>query len=226
MARTSTKAVADLDSAVRAWGEAAQDVSRKASASVKRLVADVEAEVQVRRRRIAALEAAIASARGEARGRLARELHGATTALECARRGQREAKDAERRMQVLQRRVNEATATRVPGASTSLRRKLRALSDYESVPVPSASHGAAAGNASRAQTYARLAKMIGLAMVTEGADALAQTGEQATGRMPGRLQDPASVGLAAFHELRSGWDVYSHTPEMLALRARSLLGHK
>jgi hypothetical protein len=145
MARTSTKAVADLDSAIRAWGEAAQDVSRKASTSVKRLVADVEKDVQARTRRVAALESEIAAARGEPRARLARELQAATTALERGRRGLRQAKDAERRMQVLQRRVNEATNTRVPRASAVLKRKLAALEKYSTTSVPhadSAPHGA------------------------------------------------------------------------------------
>lgn len=136
MARTSSKAVADLDSAVRAWGEAAQDVSRKASASVKRLVANVETEVQARTRRVASLEAEVAAARGEARTRLARELQAATTCLERGRRGLRQAKDAERRMQVLQRRVNEATNTRVPRASAVLKRKLAALERYNTTSEP------------------------------------------------------------------------------------------
>lgn len=138
MARTSSKAVADLDSAVRAWGEAAHDVSREASAGVKRLVADIEAEVQARTRRVAALESEIATAGGEARARLARELQAATTALERGRRGVRQAKDAERRMQVLQRRLNEATNTRVPRASAVLKRKLAALERYGTTSVPHA----------------------------------------------------------------------------------------
>jgi hypothetical protein len=136
MARTSTKAVTDLDSAVRAWGDSAQDVSRKAGASVKRLVADVEAGVQARTRRVAALETEVAAARGEARARLARELQVANTALERGRRGLRQAKDAERRMQVLQRRVNEATNTRVPRASAALKQKLAALERYGTTSVP------------------------------------------------------------------------------------------
>jgi hypothetical protein len=138
MARTSTKAVEDLDSAIRAWGEVAQDVSNKANASVKRLVADAEAGVQARTRLVAALETEVAVARGEARGRLARELQAANTALERGRRGLRQAKDAERRMQVLQRRVNEATNTRVPRASAALKHKLAALERYSSTSVPRA----------------------------------------------------------------------------------------
>ena len=144
MARTSTKAVADLESAVRAWGEAAQDVSRKASTSVTGLVAEVEKNVQARTRRVAALESEIAAARGETRTRLARELQAATVALERGRRGLRQARDAERRMQVLQRRVNEATNTRVPRGSAALRHKLTALERYSTASVPEADSAPAA----------------------------------------------------------------------------------
>jgi len=138
MPRTSTKAVAELDWAIRAWSEAAQEVSRKASASAKRFVADVEKEVQARTRRVTGLEAEIAAARGEARARLARELQAARTALDRGRHGLRQAKDAERRMQVLQRRINEATNTRVPRASASLRHKRAALERYSTASVPHA----------------------------------------------------------------------------------------
>lgn len=227
MARTSTKALADLDSALRAWGEAAQEVSSKASASVKRVVADVEREVQARARRVAVLESEIAVARGEARARLARELQAATSALERGRRGVRQAKDAERRMQVLQRRMSEATGTRVPRASQALRHKLRALTAYSSVPTAGTATSSGSGDhSSQAQICMRLIPMVARAVVTEAVDAAAHTGDQTTAHLPERLQDPVSLGLAAFGELHSNWDLYSHTPEMFATRVRNLWGSK
>jgi len=145
MARTSNEAVANLESAVRAWSAAAGDVARQASVAVKRLVSDAESEVQERARRVRALEATLAAARGEARAPIARELQAATTALEAARRGLRQAQDAEDRMQILQRQVNEATNTRAPRASSALKQKLAALERYKAAP---AQEGGSAGSAS------------------------------------------------------------------------------
>jgi hypothetical protein len=144
MARTSSEAVANLESAVRAWAATAEDVARQASAVVRRLVSDGESEVQDRMRRVRALEAALAGARAEARARLARELQAATTALEAARRGLRQAKDAESRMQVLQRRINEATTTRTPRASSALKQKLAALERYKDTSVTAGGSGGSA----------------------------------------------------------------------------------
>jgi hypothetical protein len=68
--------------------------------------------------------------------------------------------------------------------------------------------------------------MVGLAIATQMADAVAQAGDQATANLPERLQDPASVGIAAFQEIRSNWDVYRFTPEILSMHAHELRGRQ
>jgi hypothetical protein len=213
--RTSSEAIAKLDSALHAWAATAGDVARKANASAKQLVAVAESEVTARAKRVATIEAALASARGEARARLTRELQAATVSLEHGRRGLNLAKDAERRAQVLQRRVAEATDTRVSRASKSLQHKIRALADYKAVPTPSSN--ASHAGASRAHQYLQLGKMIGLAVASQTADALGQTADQATTRMPDRVGEPLSAAGALFHEIHGNWDVYRLTPEFLAM---------
>lgn len=226
MTHTSREAVTHLDATLCAWGASAEDASRRASAAARRFVAEAESEVQRRGRRVATIEADLATAKGELRGRLTRDLGVATSALEHGRRALRQAKDVERRVQVLQRRISEATNTRVSHASQALRHKLKALAEYESVPTPSSSGTVSGPTVSRGHAYAQLAKMVGLAMTTQTADAVAQTGEPATARMPDRIGHPLSIAGAAFHEAHGNWDVYRHTPEFLSMYAHDVLRKK
>ena len=135
MAYASSDAVAEIDSAIRAWGDRASEIGRQATNAAKALLSAVEADVQERSRRVRALEDALASSRGEARARLARELQASTAALEAGRRNLRQAKDLQERAQSLQRRLSEATNSRVPQASAALKRKLAALEEYHSTSV-------------------------------------------------------------------------------------------
>lgn len=139
MTRTSSEALAELDSALRKWATAASGIALQASAAAKALVAEAEKTVRERAARVAAIEAALSAARGEERARLARELQIATKSLEDARRGLKYATDTGRGAQSLQRRIDESTSSRVPRASQSLGRKLGALANYKSVSPPSSS---------------------------------------------------------------------------------------
>ncbi len=226
MIRATGDAVAQLDSALRVWATAADQTSRDANAVVKGRVADVEAEVRGRRKRLAAAEAALAAAKGDARASLARDVRAAEESLQRGRRALGEAKDADRRAQLLTRRISDATANRVPNASKELHRKLAALADYASGggSVTTTSHRASGSSSASAEhknhPYARLAAMIGVAVADNVTDALAQTADQATARMPDRIGDPLSAGAAIYHEIRGGWDVYRLTPEFLAMHVR------
>jgi hypothetical protein len=191
MARTSSEAVASLDAGVRAWAAAAEHIARQASVTVKRLVSDSEAEVQERARRVRALEAALAAARGEARARIARELQLATAALEAARRGLRQAQDAHDRMQVLQRRINDATNTRVPRASSALKHKLAALERYKSASVP---HGGSTASAS---------PPLWKEVVISGVTALSAVAHQGSGLVPDKPQLEQTANTSSSQQVNS-----------------------
>lgn len=139
MTRTSSEAVAELDSALRTWATAASGIALQASAAVKALVAEAEQAILERASRVAAIEAAIAAARDDDRARLARELQVANRRLEDARRALRSATDANRSAQSAARRIDESTNSLVPRASQSLHRKLDALAEYKAASGPSSS---------------------------------------------------------------------------------------
>ncbi len=139
MTRTSSDAIAELDSALRTWATAATGIALQTSAAAKALLSEVEQTVRERASRVAAIEAAITAARDEDRARLAHELQMANRSLEDARRGLRSATEADRIAQSMALRIDECTNSRVPGASQSLRRKLRALGEYRTVSAPSSS---------------------------------------------------------------------------------------
>jgi hypothetical protein len=152
MTRTSSDAVAELDSALRTWAAAATGIALQTSAAVKALLTEAQKTVRERASRVAAIERAITAARDEDRTRLARELQIANRCLEDARRGLRSATEADHSAQSMARRINESTNRRVPSASQSLRRKLGALAEYQSISAPSSPHrfratsGAPGGN--------------------------------------------------------------------------------
>jgi hypothetical protein len=189
-------------------------------------VTEAESEVQRRGRRVATIEADLRSARGDARRRLADDLQAATRALEQARRGLRQTQEVARRVQILQRRIGSAADKRVSEASKTLGQKLHALDEYKSAPVPSSNATSPSLGASKAHEYAQVAKMVGLALTGQTADALAQTVDPATATMSDRLGQPLSIAGAAFHEIRANWDVYRHTPELLSLYGHDLLRRK
>lgn len=214
MIHTRPEAVAHLESAVRAWAEAAGQTSLHASSAVKRLVAAAETDVRRRRKRLAQVEAALAAAQPSARSALARELRQAEEHLRDSRRALTAARDADRRVQLLTVRINEATKQRVPRAANELNRKHTALADYSSGATPSTGH--------HSHAYVRLAGMIGLAVVDQVTDALAQSADQATAGMPDRIGDPLSAGGALYHEIRDGWEAYRLTPEFIAMYAHRM----
>ena len=144
MTRADNRAVAELESGIRAWADRVGDVARDASGGAKRLVSDAESEVRERAQRVQALEIELAHAKGEARTRIARELQAASESLDGGRRALRQAKDVASRVETLRRRMSESTGTRVPRASTVLKHKVGALDRYASAKVPQG--GSAAGS--------------------------------------------------------------------------------
>lgn len=152
MTRTSSEAIAELDSALRTWATASTGIALQTSAVVNALVTEAEKTVRERAALVAAVEARIAAAQPEDRARLTRELEIVNRSLEDARRGLRFAIEAARRAQSIARQIDEATNSRVAQASQSLRRKFGALADYKSVSVPhsagtpSSAGGAPGGN--------------------------------------------------------------------------------
>ncbi len=153
MTRASSQAITELDSALSTWATVATGIALQTTAAVNAIATEVERAVRERAAIVAAVEARIAPAQPAERTRLTRELQIANGSLEDARRGLRSATEAGRRAHSMARRIDESTNSRVPPALQSLRRKLDALAEYESVSVPNSpgsprgASGAPGGNA-------------------------------------------------------------------------------
>lgn len=204
MIRVKPEALVRMGIAVGAWSHAADAVSRETSAITKRLVEDVQREVQLRCRHVESLEAEMRGARDEVRDRSARELREATAAAEGARRGLRLATEAHHKAQAVTRRTGEATAGRVPRARDDLERSLAALAAFSGP-----------GHA-----RAQLLSMITRAVASNVVDAANETSDQLTAHMPDRVGDPLSAALAVGAELKGNWVLYSHTPEFIMLKVK------
>lgn len=210
---------------MRTWGQAADEISRRAAAVVKRLATETDQEVRARTARVAAIQSALASARGEARARLQRELAVATRELEAGRRAQRHAKEAERRMRTLERRMRESVNGRVPAATRDLAHKLSSLEAYSAAKTPSSSGGGGA-RLSPAQSYLQLAKMVGVAVASNAEELVAQTGEQTTAALPDPAGKVLDVAIPIAHEIRSNWMTYRLTPEFMSSHFHDLVRHR
>ena len=205
MTRVSPEALVRINLAIREWAKAAEGASQQAIALTKRLADDAQEEVRQKSRRVDELEAALRTARGEAREAIARELRVATPALERARRGLQQATEAQRTAQRLERRIGESTGSRVPKASDDLRRRLAALAGY---------------------SRARLAGMVTRAVASQATEMMSAASDQVTSHMPERIGDPLSAGLVLGNEVKNNWAFFSRTPEMVALKMNNLLHDK
>jgi hypothetical protein len=128
-----------MRSALRAWASSVSGIAVQADAATAALSDEAERELRRRVARLRALEDALRAAPPEDRGALAEAVRQAAASADRARHAVGLANEARQRSQALQRRVQPVATGLVDRGCRVLERKLRALGDYASAPVPTPS---------------------------------------------------------------------------------------
>ena len=213
MTAVNGDALEGLGRAVKQWAASAEQTSRSARVVTARLLADADAEVQARTKRMLRAREALAAADEPQRRHLSREVHEAEEQLRRAELARGSLKDADGNMRRLSKRIDRVAGESVLKASGELQRKGLALAEY-------GRNVSATAQTSPGHAQLRLAGMIGLAVADQVVDAFAQTSDLATASLPDRIGEPLSTAGAAYHEIRANWEVIRLSPEFLAMHLR------